>query len=297
MPPVPRSSLDPARRLSGWLDRRVRDLPPGRRLRQLLALELVERHAAGRDGALTVLDAGCEEGLLCLELARRHPGWRLVAADLAAPALRRGRTWALEEGLAVSFVQLDVTRSLGTAAYDVVLSLECLEEVPDDQAALRAMATALRPGGLFVGHVPTADWSPVLKGAARTWRREVRHGYDPGELRSRLEALGLGVLEVSPTFRRTTALAQDLRDACKTTPPPLAAAAAAHGGRRPPGAGRPDVGPRPGAAGRGRQAGGRLDLRGPRSGRSGCRGAGRPAIRGSASTGRSCACSAVTRRP
>ena len=215
MPPVPRSSLDPARRLSGWLDRRVRDLPPGRRLRQLLALELVERHAAGRDGALTVLDAGCEEGLLCLELARRHPGWRLVAADLAAPALRRGRRWALEEGLVVSFVQLDVTRSLGTAAYDVVLSLECLEEVPDDQAALRAMATALRPGGLFVVHVPTADWSPVLKGAARTWRREVRHGYDADELRSRLEALGLGVLEVSPTFRRTTALAQDLRDACK----------------------------------------------------------------------------------
>lgn len=218
MPPVPRSSLDPARRLSGWLDRRVRDLPPGRRLRQLLALELVERHAAGRDGALTVLDAGCEEGLLCLELARRHPGWRLVAADLAAPALRRGRRWALEEGLVVSFVQLDVTRSLGTAAYDVVLSLECLEEVPDDQAALDAMATALRPGGLFVAHVPTADWSPVLKGAPRTWRREVRHGYDAGELRSRLEALGLAILEVSPTFRRTTALAQDLRDGWKRFP-------------------------------------------------------------------------------
>ena len=217
---MPRPSLSSRLpdRLRPWLARHLRGLPPGRRQRQLLALALVEQYAAGRSGALTVLDAGSEEGLVCLELVRRHPGWRLVAADLALQPLRRGRRWAREEGAAVSFVQLDVTRPLGTGVYDVVLSLECLEEVPDDQAALVAMTTALRPGGLFVAHVPTADWSPALSGAAQTWRREVRHGYDPDELRSRVAGVGLDVQEVTPSFRRMTALAQDIRDWCKDWP-------------------------------------------------------------------------------
>ena len=203
-------------RLGSRADRLLRDLPPGRRLRLRLAWAAVERYAAGTAGRpLTLLDAGSEEGLLVLELARRHPGWRLVAADLAREPLRRGLRWAREEGLDVSFVRLDLTAHLGQACYDAVVSLECLEEVPDDTAALRAMAGALRPGGLFVAHLPTDDWRPVLAGAERTWRREARHGYDADELRARLDEVGLDVREVVRTFRRTTALAQDVRDRLK----------------------------------------------------------------------------------
>ena len=204
-------------RLVTAADRRLRDLPPGRRLRLRLALAAVEAYAAERPPAerLRLLDAGGEEGLLCLELARRHPDWTLVAADISAAALQRGRRWAGEEGLAVSFVRLDLTQCLGTERYDVVVSLECLAEVPDDEAALRSMVRALRPGGRFVAQLPTADWTPVLPGARRVWRRQVRHGYDPGELAARLTGLGLDVRELRPTFRRTVALAQDLRDRLK----------------------------------------------------------------------------------
>jgi SAM-dependent methyltransferase len=204
-----------------WLavtaDRRLRDLPPGRRLRLRLALAAIEAYSAerGRRVPLRLLDAGSEEGLLCLELARRHRDWTLVAADMSAAPLQRGRCWAAEEGLVVSFVRLDLARSLGRERYDVVVSLECLAEVPDDQAALRSMVTALRPGGLFVAHLPTADWTPVLPGAERAWRREARHGYDPSQLHAMLTGMGLDVRELRPTFRRTTALAQDVRDRLK----------------------------------------------------------------------------------
>ncbi len=204
-------------RLATAVDRRLRDLPPGRRLRLRLALAAIEAYAAERRSVeqLRLLDAGSEEGLLCLELARRHPGWTLVAADLSAAPLQRGRRWAGEEGLAVSFVRLDLTRWLGAGRYDAVVSLECLVEVPDDEAALRAMVRALRPGGLFVAHVPTASWTPVLPGAERTWRREVRHGYDAGELAATLTGMGLDVRAIRPSFRRTVALAQDVRDRLK----------------------------------------------------------------------------------
>ena len=218
MPPTTRpTALGLLRaRLSAAVDRRLRDLPPGRRLRIRLALGAIDRHAAGDpDRPLRVLDAGSEEGLLCLALARRHPDWRLVAADIAAVPLHRGRRWAAAEGLDVSFVRLDLTRWLGADVYDVVVSLECLAEVPDDAAALRAMVAALRPGGLFVAHLPTADWTPALPGAERSWRREVRHGYDAGQLRSELTGLGLDVHELRGTFRRTAAVAQDVRDRFK----------------------------------------------------------------------------------
>src|SRR3954454_17873427 len=131
------------------LRRRLRNVAPGRRLRLQLACEAVEQYASGRSH-LRLVDAGSEEGLLCLRLARRHPDWLLVAADLAEEPLRRGRRWARADGPDVHFLRCDTTRSLGTEAFDVVTALESLEEIADDRAALRSMVEALRPGGLLV---------------------------------------------------------------------------------------------------------------------------------------------------
>ena len=196
------------------LSRQLRDLAPGRRLRLRLALDEIDDFAGGR-AALTLLDAGSEEGMLCLDLARRHPGWLLVAADISEEPLRRGRRWADREGATIHYVRCDLQRPLADEAFDAVVALESLVEIPDDEAALTSLAAALRPGGLFVTHVPTDDWSPVLPGAERTWRREARHGYDAADLTARLEARGLAVREMTPTFRRTVALAQDVRDRLK----------------------------------------------------------------------------------
>jgi 2-polyprenyl-3-methyl-5-hydroxy-6-metoxy-1,4-benzoquinol methylase len=201
-------------RLRAAVARRLRNVAPGRRLRLRLALAEIEAGTTGRE-SVRVLDAGSEEGLLCLELARRHPDWALVAADIAEEPLRRGREWARAEGLAVHWVRCDLQRPLGRSIYDAVVALESLEEIPDDAAAMRSLAAALRSGGLFVVHVPTADWTPVLRSAERTWRREARHGYDADALVATLDRLGLEVRRVDPTFRRTGALAQDFRDKLK----------------------------------------------------------------------------------
>jgi SAM-dependent methyltransferase len=201
----------PVRSMRAVASRQLRDLPPGRRLRLRLAAGAI-RSRFGDTRGVRVLDAGSEEGLLCLHLARRHPDWLLVAADVAEPALQRGRRWALAEGLRVQHLAWDLQRPLGGATFDVVASLESLVEIPDDRAALATLAAALRPGGLFLLQVPTADWTPVLPGAQRTWRRQVRHGYEIGELLTVLVGLGLQIQRVTPTFRRTAALAQDVRD-------------------------------------------------------------------------------------
>ena len=66
-------------KLRDILERHVRELPPGRRLRQELATASIERFADGRP--LHVLDAGSGEGLLATALGRSHPDWQVDAVE------------------------------------------------------------------------------------------------------------------------------------------------------------------------------------------------------------------------
>jgi SAM-dependent methyltransferase len=201
-------------RLRAVAERWARDLPPARRLRFALAMRALEGFARG--GPLTILDAGCGEGLMAAALARRHPDWRIVAADLDGEGLRRARTLLQTSDVRnVHLVQLDLTRPLARTCYDAVLALECLVEIPDDDAALRQMVQALRSGGLLLSHVPERSWRPVLPGSPRTWRHEVRHGYLELEVKEKLEHAGAEVTGVVRTTRGTVAVAQEIRDRCK----------------------------------------------------------------------------------
>jgi SAM-dependent methyltransferase len=151
--------------------------------------------------------------MLTVALARRHRNWSLLGVDVSAEALRQAREEAQRAGLEnVAFEQADLTVDLGSERYDAIAAVECLEEIPDDSAALAAMARALRPGGLLVVHVPERSWSPVLAGSERTWRHEVRHGYGVAEIEELIGRAGLEVVAVRPTSRGTVRLAQELRD-------------------------------------------------------------------------------------
>jgi SAM-dependent methyltransferase len=195
------------------LESRLRHLPPARRLRFMLAL----RTLSSLGGTpIRVLDAGAGDGLLSLAIAERHPAWTVVAADVREDALERGRSDADRGGLEnISFEHLDLTRPIPQGGYDVVLAMECLEEIPDDEAATAVFADALRPGGLLLVHVPERDWKPVLRGSEATWKDEARHGYTRDELVGLLERHGLQVINVTPTTRGTVRVAQEARDRIK----------------------------------------------------------------------------------
>lgn len=195
------------------LEREARLVPAARRLRFRMTAAALERF--GDDNAhLKVLDAGCGEGLLAERLARRHPGWHVLGVDLDEDRLEVARRRLRGSGLSnLQFKQADLT-SLGgfVGDFDAVLAIECLVEIEDDDRALASMAGVLRPGGLFVTHVPEQDWTPVLAASERTWRHEVRHGYGAHELASKLEEVGLAVTEIRPCSHALVRLAQELRD-------------------------------------------------------------------------------------
>lgn len=204
-------------------------LPPARRQRWALA-----RAAAEHLRPAIVLDAGCGDGLFTLDLAEANPQTTFLGVDLSERALQRAEQERRRRGLDnVSFACVDLTRLALRQQVDLVLALECLVEIPDDDAALACLARATRPGGTVLLHLPEASWRPVLRTSEQRWRHEARHGYSVGRLPAWLAGAGLRLRSVRPTQRNVVTVAQELRDRYKRARPaallalaPLAAAAA-----------------------------------------------------------------------
>jgi SAM-dependent methyltransferase len=190
----------------------VRRLPPARRQRWLLARK--ELLALARDGRQrTVLDAGCGDGLLTLDLADRLPRWRFVGVDLSETAVRSAERERRRRSVTnAQFIRADITRPALREPVDVALAMECLAEIPDDRAALRQLRAALHADGVLVAHVPTADWRPLLPNSPPTWRDEVRHGYSQQQLADLLSASGFRCRSLRLTQRNVVTLVQELRD-------------------------------------------------------------------------------------
>ena len=198
----------PVNALRHRLDRATRDFTPTRRIRFRLARESLERSAAGRP--ISVLDAGCSEGLFSESLARRHRHWAIEAVDIDEDVIALARRSFEEEGFDnISARVADVTTQLGEGVYDAVAALECLTLVEDDEAAIGSFARALKPGGLLIGHVPEKNWQPLLS-TRTTWPGERRHGYTEHELRDLLGRAGLEQVSITPTTRQLALLGREV---------------------------------------------------------------------------------------
>jgi SAM-dependent methyltransferase len=193
------------------LERFVSGPPPERWLRIRLAADAIERFAGRR--RLAVLDAGGGDAPLARLLARRHPGWDIVAADNDEAALRRARRSVEREGLGnVEVRPVDLCRPFDDGRYDAVASVEVLTEIEDDDAALTCIVRSLVPGGLLVVTAMDREWAPVLRDSSPTWDREVRHGYSREELAAKLERAGLEVTRSRPIYRTAVRLAEEISD-------------------------------------------------------------------------------------
>jgi len=143
------------------LEERTALMAPARRLRLKAAEDVLADFAAGRP--IRVLDAGCGDGLLSMALAKRHPAWTIVGIDLREDMLAGARARARGRGLDnVSFEAADLLRPLSVSGFDAVVALECLSEIPDDEAALRALFGAAAPGAV----VALASFAGAFAGAA-----------------------------------------------------------------------------------------------------------------------------------
>jgi len=166
------------------------------------------RAASGR-----ALDAGCGDGAnFARLLARRRPGWRFVAMDLALQ----------DPGSSEPNVSLCVgdLRALPVAGpFDVIYTIDVLEHVEDPPRLLAAFATCLRPDGILYLHVPAAEQRQFLPGVDReySWLGppspgdvHLFEGFDAAQLVGWLEAAGFAVLSTRRTFGVVVSILKEL---------------------------------------------------------------------------------------
>lgn len=139
-------------------------------LEQDLILELI-----GPPDGKAILDVGCGDGLLALELSRR--GANVVGIDTSEDMIAAARKRTRERGADVRF---DVAGAealpFEPASFDVVIAITVLCSVEDAAAAVDEMVHVLKPGGrLIVGELGRySTWAALrrIKGwlGSPVWR-------------------------------------------------------------------------------------------------------------------------------
>jgi SAM-dependent methyltransferase len=136
-----------------------------------------------------VLEIGTGTGGMLHALLQR--GVRARGVEINEALIAESRKW---------FGELPVQRVDGVrlpfadASFDVVLSFDVFEHIPDSDAHLREVARVLRPGGRYLVQTPS-KWPNTVFETIRwksftRWRADHCALHTPGQLRRRLEAHG-----------------------------------------------------------------------------------------------------------
>lgn len=143
---------------------------------------------------LTLLDVGCGGGLLSEPLARM--GFKVTGIDAGDKNIGVARIHAQQSGLEIDY-RIGGPEDVEPHSYDVVLSMEVIEHVPEPARFIALAAGAVKPGGAFMGATlnrTTKSYALAVMGAeyilrwlpagTHDWRKFVKPSEFAGFLRS-----------------------------------------------------------------------------------------------------------------
>lgn len=114
-------------------------------------LPLVSGLPAALERGLDALDVGCGSGRIVHALAARFPRSRFTGYELSAEAVAEARAMAAHLGLRnARFEVRDIADVELRGAFDLVTAFDAIHDQARPEAALRAVAAALREDGVFL---------------------------------------------------------------------------------------------------------------------------------------------------
>ncbi len=213
---------DPLKR---WGVRLVGDIHFGRVLRFMYLRQALTKLCPRPD---RILDAGCGRGEIAHYLARRFPYAHVVGVDMSESDLataRQARAAACLTNL--TFIRHDLQFPLCIANFDLAISSEVLQYVPDDDAVLANLHHAIRPGGVCLLHLMHVTGAYQQIGVRRALDLPVGHyssagqlraGYDESTIEIKLKHAGFERVVVKPTFGQVGMFAHSLFEAGRDWP-------------------------------------------------------------------------------
>jgi trans-aconitate methyltransferase len=176
-------------------------------LQQVLAEEHLARLTLA--GSEQILDIGCGDGRVTAEIAARVPRGSVVGIDPSRDMIAYASSHFGPPGHPnLRFEVADVRRLPFRHEFDLVVSFNALHWVPEQDAALRAIATALKPGGRTLLQFVPAGARKCIEDVIEDTRRSARWAsyftgfhqpyvhFTPEEYRALAERNGLRVIRI-----------------------------------------------------------------------------------------------------
>lgn len=165
-----------------------------RALRQLLGKERKPRR---------IFDAGCGFGQYSYYCATHFPESSIYAVDVKVEQIEDCTRFFKNAGIPnASFAVEDLTQPSHENEFDLAISVDVMEHIPDDVGVFRNLYRSLRPGGRLLVNTPSDLGGSDAHGAEDESfiEEHARNGYGTEEIRSKLHSVGFTVERISFTY-------------------------------------------------------------------------------------------------
>ncbi len=132
------------------------------------------------------LEIGCGTGFVLAEVARVFSRAHVTGSEI----FTKGLTFAAAGAPRAHFVQMDACDCPYLEEFDVASAFDVIEHIDDDEAVLRNLFRAIKPGGYVLITVPQHRW---LWSAADSYACHCRR-YGAEELHAKVQRAGFEIL-------------------------------------------------------------------------------------------------------
>lgn len=146
------------------------------------------------------LDAGCGSGIYTLKLAKRYPRMEVIGKDI-----KKFKGWR-KSPPNVQFHQQDLRQISEKNYYDLCLSIDVLEHIPENAKVLKNIYNSLKTNGYFYLHMPSRHWQRILpKRFFREFEEWVKNEhigkqYNLKEMKETLKSIGFKIVKAEHSF-------------------------------------------------------------------------------------------------